>query len=481
MNRFRRFLSSMLKVGCIGFGGGSALIPVIEREIIEKQGLDTKENYDKDVIVANLTPGALPVEIAASLGKRSFGRKGMVLGAMMMAFPGTLGALLLFTVLSTAQTAVMEGIKIISVGVSSFIIYLLIHYILQVLEICRQESNRRFLKALGTMAAVCILVSGQNFYRLLGIAHTPVFAVPTIHVLLAAFFFIFCTRSDYSAKRLIPAISLSGLYLLSNGKAQIIQNESFIYGLKLVMLIWAMLGALESIRRQQWKISTNWKKIFEDMWIWCVFLLLLVMPAVLVNEQSIAFIGEGLLSSLMSFGGGDAYLTIAHGLFVDSNILAEDVYYGQIVPVVNILPGSILCKTLTGIGYYVGMECVGTVFGGILFAVAGFVCSIAASCGCFFTIYHMYESLNSLDIVKTISRWIRPMVAGLLCNIMLSLCNQCHGAAEDFGVPFPLVICVMGGLAAVDYFWSRKKGVKAVWMLLVNICVGALVFFMGFI
>ena len=61
--------ASMLKIGFIGFGGGSALIPVIEKEVVEEQKLVSKKEYDKDVIVASITPGALPVEIATGLGK----------------------------------------------------------------------------------------------------------------------------------------------------------------------------------------------------------------------------------------------------------------------------------------------------------------------------------------------------------------------------------------------------------------------------
>lgn len=47
MNKYSKFLFSMTKIGCIGFGGGSALIPVIEEEIIDEQKIDTKENLDK--------------------------------------------------------------------------------------------------------------------------------------------------------------------------------------------------------------------------------------------------------------------------------------------------------------------------------------------------------------------------------------------------------------------------------------------------
>ena len=55
-----QFIRSMFWIGCIGFGGGSALIPVIEKEIADRQGIDEKQNIDKDVVVASITPGALP-------------------------------------------------------------------------------------------------------------------------------------------------------------------------------------------------------------------------------------------------------------------------------------------------------------------------------------------------------------------------------------------------------------------------------------
>ena len=106
MKKFELFMLSMFRVGCIGFGGGSALIPVIEKEVVERQGLDIKENIDKDVVVASITPGALPVEIAASIGRRGFGTKGMIAGAVMMALPGTVFTVMLVTILSMFQAKI---------------------------------------------------------------------------------------------------------------------------------------------------------------------------------------------------------------------------------------------------------------------------------------------------------------------------------------------------------------------------------------
>ena len=52
------FIESMIKVGVIGFGGGNALIPVLEQEVVNEKKLVSKDEYDKSVIAATLTPGA---------------------------------------------------------------------------------------------------------------------------------------------------------------------------------------------------------------------------------------------------------------------------------------------------------------------------------------------------------------------------------------------------------------------------------------
>ena len=44
-------ITTMLKIGFIGFGGGTALIPVIEEEIVEKNKVVTEEQYNNDPLV----------------------------------------------------------------------------------------------------------------------------------------------------------------------------------------------------------------------------------------------------------------------------------------------------------------------------------------------------------------------------------------------------------------------------------------------
>lgn len=111
------------------------------------------------------------------------------------------------------------------------------------------------------------------------------------------------------------------------------------------------------------------KDTLSDLGYWVVFLFLVICPIIMLDLQSFVFAFRSIVSVLMSFGGGDAYLVIADGLFVD-DMVSEDTFYNNIISVVNILPGSILGKTLSCVGYYFGLDFFGNYLGSIFMAIA---------------------------------------------------------------------------------------------------------------
>lgn len=476
MSKYVNFLRTLGRIGWIGFGGGSALIPVIEDEIVTKQGIDVKENIDRDVIVANITPGALPVEIASSIGRRNFGRAGMLFGPVMMGLPGTVAAILLLSLLSSMTESLLPFIQIAFIGVAPFIIYILGKYIINMLVSYRGGDHARLKKAVFLMTTVFLLACGKNVYALLGIEGTPFFAVSTLNILLAAFFCILYSQSNYNVTNVIVMIVLCTLYFLAYGKRQLIQQEFLIRGVELVMLLLALYGFWQALKKSKRKYKIDRRTMFTDIGCWILFLVIAAIPAFLANRQALVFLGKGIVSALMSFGGGDAYLTIADGLFVSSGMITESQYYGELVPIVNVLPGSILCKTLAGVGYYVGLNAAGTITAGILFAITGFVCSIASSCCFFGIIYQLYDGLASLYIFRMISRWIRPIIAGVLINIMLSLVNQCGSAALHIGCRPAVSVGCMFLLLIADIVMVRIGKGKYVVVLLVNLVVSFILF-----
>lgn len=470
-SKLYQFLLSMAKIGCMGFGGGSILIPVIEQEIIKDKKIDSKEQYDKDVVVASITPGALPVEIAALVGRRNFGHIGMFLGAMLMALPGAFVTVLLLSVLSVVQSGVLNFIEFLSIGVTIFVILLLTQYIYNVSKKYRMDNLKEQRKAIFVMTVVFFLSSGKNIYRIFEIDRTPMFSVSTVNILAVIFFFALYTRGKYTYKHLIVSAIIGGIFLLGSGNAQIISNPYILKVDKLIMLILSVYGIVSSILKTNYKAKVELRSLFGDVGIWFGILGIFAIMGLLLYPESYLFILDGILSVLMSFGGGDAYLTVADGLFVDSGMITETQYYGQIVSIVNILPGSILCKTLAAVGYYFGLNIGDSVATGVLFALIGFIASVAASCGFCSIIYYFYDSLVKLNIFQTISRWIRPIIAGLLINIMLSLCNQCGEFSVDWGVSKSMMLGILFLAYLVNLFLLVKCKLKEFMILIIDVSI----------
>ena len=408
VSRARQFIRSMFRIGCIGFGGGSALIPVIEKEIVDRQGIDEKQNIDKDVVVASITPGALPVEIAASIGRRKFGIKGMIAGAVMMALPGALMTVALVAVLSVFQEKILSIVNLISIGVSVFILYLLFSYIRNMLKDCGEAGKYRKMKAVFLMLGVF----GLSFF------------ISSVQVLILAFFSIFFTRGNYSKRNLVILTGIIGLYLLVHVENFPLHLSGWHLPVDIGMLVLGSYGILCNMIETGWKGEKNWGVIAKDVGAWIVFAAVLVIPVWIINHNVMSFSGKGILSAWMSFGGGDAYMTIADGIFVEGGMITSQQYYNHIVPAVNVLPGSILCKTLAAAGYYTGWNLTQNIGVGLLFSIAGFGCSIAASCSIFILAYHLYDYLITLQVFRIIRKWIRPIIGGLLMKIMVMLCWQ---------------------------------------------------------
>ncbi|MGN0153407.1 MAG: chromate transporter [Lachnospiraceae bacterium] len=468
-----RFFLSMGKVGCIGFGGGSILIPVIESEVVDRQKLDTKEQYNKDVVVASITPGALPVEIAGSFGRRNFGWPGMILGSLAIAFPGAFATVLLLTAFSLVQSEVLRFVEFMTIGVSAFIMLLLTQYIFSVQKKGWKGGRNQAVKTIGVMLLVFLLVGGKNIYQLLGLTQAPIVSVSTVQLLALVFFFAFYTRGTYSVKHLIVAAVLGGIYLAGSGIARELIPNAVLVMDELFMIGLAAYGFVSSLLKKKHDVTINKKSLVVDLSVWLLVVIVLGGFVALRYPEVIDYILKSGLSVLMSFGGGDAYLTIADGIFVESGMITAQQFYGQLVSVVNILPGSILCKTLTGIGYFMGQNVGHSMTAGILFAVVGFICSIAVSCGFVSTVYYLYDAFMQLNIFQTISKWIRPVIAGLLINIMISLCNQCVNLSEGLGIARSAIILGLLAGYAIDFIMAVRFKWNTMIVLAVNLLVTA--------
>lgn len=463
--KLNRLLSIMFKIGSIGFGGGTALIPVIEEEVIDNNSLVDSEEFNKDVIVANITPGALPVEIAAGIGRKTCGMPGMIFAASFMAFPGSFLTILIISLINQSSQMIVSQILFASVGVTAYIIFMLHEYMKTTITECRK--NNMGIIGITFIFLVFALTSGKEIYQLINLNKTPIFDISTVQVLIIAFFIIFFTNGASSKIRIAISAAITVLYCLCISELNIIPVSYVVWILRGIMIILALWGLFTGISERIDFDLKPFKRFIKEELIWLAFLIIFSVPALMLCSEILPFIGKGIISVLMSFGGGDAYLAVADGLFVDSGMISYSDFYSKIASVANALPGSILCKILAGVGYYIGYEH-GGIFTGLCVAMSGFVCSVAASGGTFSAVAYLYERFENMNIFQVLKKYIRPIVAGLLLTVSVSMLYQNISIAHTHNYPVIYMIIITAAIYFLNMYWKKKKTLKPVYRVLIS-------------
>lgn len=94
---------SFCKIGPITFGGGYAMIPAIEREVVQRRGWIAKEEMEEALSIAGSAPGGIGVNAAAFIGFKLAGVRGAVAGVCGIALPTFL---IMFTLVMTLGHAI---------------------------------------------------------------------------------------------------------------------------------------------------------------------------------------------------------------------------------------------------------------------------------------------------------------------------------------------------------------------------------------
>lgn len=80
---------TFLKIGAFTFGGGFAMIPIIQEEIVEKRSWINEEDFLDTISIAQSSPGPIAVNTSIFVGYRIKGLKGALvctLGAVLPSF-----------------------------------------------------------------------------------------------------------------------------------------------------------------------------------------------------------------------------------------------------------------------------------------------------------------------------------------------------------------------------------------------------------
>ena len=110
---------TMLKIGLFTFGGGYAMIALLENEFIGKKHWIEKDEFLDMVAIAESTPGPIAINAATYIGYKTFGIRGSLLATLAICIPSfvIIYAISLFFDLFLSLTLVAYAFRGSQVGV----------------------------------------------------------------------------------------------------------------------------------------------------------------------------------------------------------------------------------------------------------------------------------------------------------------------------------------------------------------------------
>jgi len=106
---FLKLFLSFFKIGLFSFGGGYAMIPLIQKEI-ETNGWLTHRQFIDIIAVSQVTPGPIAVNSATFVGYKVAGLGGALISTIGVALPTFILAVILSKIVkNAAQNPILQG------------------------------------------------------------------------------------------------------------------------------------------------------------------------------------------------------------------------------------------------------------------------------------------------------------------------------------------------------------------------------------
>ena len=87
MNIYLDIFTCFAKIGAFTIGGGYAMIPIIQKEVVDKRGWISEEDFMDVLAISQSAPGILAVNISIFLGHKLRGTKGSIVATLGSTLP----------------------------------------------------------------------------------------------------------------------------------------------------------------------------------------------------------------------------------------------------------------------------------------------------------------------------------------------------------------------------------------------------------
>ncbi len=87
MKLLLRLFFTFAKVGVMTFGGGYAMLPILQREVVDNKGWASEEELMDYFAIGQCTPGIIAVNTATFVGQKTKGMVGGIVATLGIVFP----------------------------------------------------------------------------------------------------------------------------------------------------------------------------------------------------------------------------------------------------------------------------------------------------------------------------------------------------------------------------------------------------------
>ena len=78
MNTLLDLFLTFVRIGCVTFGGGYAMLPILERELVDKRGWTTMDDLRDYFSIGQCTPGIIALNVSTFIGEKRGGIRGAI-------------------------------------------------------------------------------------------------------------------------------------------------------------------------------------------------------------------------------------------------------------------------------------------------------------------------------------------------------------------------------------------------------------------
>jgi len=144
----------MLKIGLFTFGGGYAMIALLENELVEKKKWIEKDEFLDVAAIAESTPGPIAINTATYIGYKNAGIIGSIIATLGICIPSLviIYAISLFFDAFLSLTLVAYAFK----GIQICVVYLILTAGLKMLK---QMKKNTFNMIIISITLICMVVS----------------------------------------------------------------------------------------------------------------------------------------------------------------------------------------------------------------------------------------------------------------------------------------------------------------------------------